>query len=261
MLRKCFVLVLASVGASVVPFSTVAQGRDISFSYGAEYSTGKYGTSQETDIWYFPFAFEYDADRFTVSLTAPLMMVNGPGSIVAGGDSRGLPSGRAPGTSDTEVGVGDIQLRGSVNLALEDNNRPRIDLTGKIKFGTADRDKNLGTGEDDFAVQVDAERTYAGAGLFGALGYKLLGDPPGVNYKNPFYVRLGAALRVSDTTSVGAAFDAQEEVLSGTPAQRDLTLFLSSRADPRTKITGYVLKGLRDGSPDWGVGIMVKLQQ
>ena len=35
------------------------------------------------------------------------------------------------------------------------DSRPVIDLTGMVYFGTADAAKNLGTGENDYAAQLD----------------------------------------------------------------------------------------------------------
>lgn len=238
-----------------------AQNGDFSFSFGAEYTSGDYGSSQNTDIWYFPFTFKYETDRFSASITAPLIMVDGPGNIVPGGDARGLPINRAPRARDTEIGVGDIQLRGSANLMPETKDGPRVDITGKVKFGTADFDDGLGTGEDDFSVQFDLERNFGSAGIFGSIGYRMLGDPPGTNYRDVPYGTIGAVFRMSDTTSIGASFEAQDNVLHGTSGQRDVTLFLSSKADERTRVTGYVLRGLSDYSPDWGVGVAVRLYQ
>jgi hypothetical protein len=234
---------------------------DFSFSYGAEYTSGEYDTGQTTSIFYFPFTFKFETDRFSASITTPLMMVRGPGNIVPGGDSRGIPINGGSGVRDTEAGVGDIALKGTVNVAMENSSGPRIDFTGKIKFGTADRDKNLGTGEDDIAFQVDLERNYNNAGLFGSIGYKFMGDPSGTNYKDVPYGSFGTVFRMSDTTSIGAAVEAQDNVLSGAPSQRELTFFLSSKADARTRVTGYFLKGLSDGSPDWGVGVAIRLYQ
>jgi hypothetical protein len=35
-----------------------------------------------------------------------------------------------------------------------------IDVVGKVKFGTADEDKGLGTGEDDYSVQIDGYKAF-----------------------------------------------------------------------------------------------------
>jgi hypothetical protein len=40
-----------------------------------------------------------------------------------------------------------------------------------------------------------------------------------------------------------------------------LTLFLSGKPAPRTRLMGYLIAGFADGSPDWGVGVALKMSQ
>jgi hypothetical protein len=254
-LSALFVSLLAAAPAGA------AQNVGFSFSVGGEYTNGDYGTGQDTTIWYFPLTFRADIDEHSIALTLPFLIVDGPATVVPSPRGGGMPSGFAPRGSDTNAGIGDILLVGTLNLSREDQRGARMDLTGKIKFGTADRDDNLGTGEDDYAVQLDLERTFGANTLFGSFGYWFFGEPPGVNYSDSFYGSVGADHRFSDTTSAGLSFYLQEAAVSGTDDPVDLTLFLSSQADPRTKVTGYVLKGLSDGSPDWGAGLVVKFSQ
>lgn len=136
--------------------------------------------------------------------------------------------------------------------------RARRDLTGKIEFGTGERDRALSTGEDDVGVQLDAERNVGANGVFGTIGYLFTGEPPGADHRNVAYGTLGAQHRFGDATRVGAALDGQQAVAKGTPSALEMSVFLATRADSRTEVVGYVLKGLRDGSPDWGAGLMFK---
>jgi hypothetical protein len=262
--RKNFFLAGLSVMLSLaqVPAARAAGDGGFSLTFGGEYTTGDYGTPRDTDIWYFPVTFAYESDRASLGLTVSFVSVDGPGDVVPmNGGGGGIRSGRGTGSDRRETGFGDLLLKGSINLVMEDRYSPRIDLTGKAKLGTADRDDNLGTGEDDFSVQADVERNFNSNQLFGSLGYKVLGDPPGVNYDNVLFGSLGAAHRFSDAASAGLALGAQEAVLPGAKSQLELMMFMSARADAKRKLTGYVLRGLRDGSPDWGVGVMVKLRQ
>jgi hypothetical protein len=255
---------LGIAAGAALSFGAHAADGVFSLSLGAEYTTGDYGTSSDTEIWYFPATFKYETERNSLALTVPYVIVEGRGDVVAGGFSgmhSGMFSGTTAGSSKTNSGVGDLELKGSLNLALEDRYGPRIDLTGKIKVGTGDRDDNLGTGENDYAVQIDLERHYGATNLFGSLGYMFLGDPPGVDFDNVLYGTIGASNKFSDTTSLGFALDAKEAPLDGAPSALELSLFMTSQADAKTKVTGYALKGLRDGSPDWGVGLLMKFSQ
>lgn len=238
---------------------------EVSVSLGAEYSTGDYGTSSKTTIWYFPATLKYETDVNMISLTVPYVSVEGQGDVVvtAGG---GMGGGASPisrsstrTSTRTDSGFGDVVLTGS--HAIVSTVSARIDLTGKIKFGTADEKDNLGTGENDYAVQLDLENNLNSNSIFGSAGYKILGDPPGTDFRNVFYGSIGFSHRLDAVRTAGLAYDAQQSALSGASGQSELTFFLSNKLDKKTKLTGYVLKGLADGSPDWGLGIALKLTQ
>jgi hypothetical protein len=252
------------VTGALLSFGAQAAEGEFSLSLGGEYTTGSYGTSDDTRIWYFPATFKYETERHSLALTVPYVIVNGRGDVVAGGFSGmhgGMTSGGVSESSETHSGIGDLELKGSLNLSREDRYGARIDLTGRVKIATGERDDNLGTGENDYAVQVDLERHYGATRLFGSLGYMFLGDPPGVNYDNTLYGTLGVSNKVGTTTTLGLALDAQEAPLDGAASALELSLFLISQADAKTRVTGYVIKGLRDGSPDWGVGVLLKFSQ
>jgi hypothetical protein len=249
---------------SVPLFVHAAADGAASVSLGAEYSSGDYGTSSKTTIWYFPATFKYETDVNMISLTIPYLIVEGKGDVVvtAGGGMGGAKTISRSSTLTsmrTDSGFGDVVLTGS--HAIVSNVSARIDLTGKIKFGTADENDNLGTGENDYAVQLDLENQLNSHSVFGSVGYKILGDPPGTDFRNVFYGSDGFSNKLDAVRTAGIAYDAQQSALSGASGQSEVTLFLSQKLDKKTKVTGYVLKGLADGSPDWGLGVTLKLTQ
>ncbi len=230
----------------------------VTLGVGAEYTKGDYGTSQTTRIWYFPFSLGYEGERHRIGLTVPYLVMSGPGTVVPGaGRAGGMRSGFSPIEDRTRSGMGDPLLKGSLNLVPESADSARWDLTGKIKFGSAERDKAFSTGQDDYGIQVDGERHLDANGVFGSLGYLFVGDPPGIDYRNVAYGSIGFEHRFGGTTA-GLALDGQEAALRDAPAQLEARLFLSGKSGPKSSVTGYVLKGLQDGSPDWGVGLLVK---
>jgi hypothetical protein len=56
-----------------------------------------------------------------------------------------------------------------------------------FKLATASASKNLGTGENDFAVQNSLGRSFGGFNTSLTLGYTYVGKPKGGNYQNAFY--------------------------------------------------------------------------
>lgn len=236
-----------------------ATAADTSVSLGAEYTSGDYGTSSETKMWYFPVTLRYETDRYMMALTVPYVVVEGSGNVVAAGGMGGMRRTTTTLASRTESGLGDIELAGSHVIAQDAG--WRLGLGGLIKFGTADEQDNLSTGEDDVAVQLEAENTWGSNTLFGTAGYKILGDPPGIDYDNVFYGSVGLSRRLDATRSAGVEMYAQEAPLPGVDGKSELMLFLSGKPEAKARLTGYLIAGLADGSPDWGVGVVLKMSQ
>ena len=55
------------------------------YSTGVDYSNGSYGEAADTTIVTVPLAAGYVAERWSATLTVPLVSVDGPGTIVPGG--------------------------------------------------------------------------------------------------------------------------------------------------------------------------------
>jgi len=268
-MNKYVMPVISMLCATLLPVphqASAATDGETSIILGAEYTSGDYGTSSKTKIWYFPVTLRYETDVNAASITVSYLSVEGRGDVVVsgGGGGMGMGSQTVKRTSTqtgtrTDSGLGDVILAGSHKLF--GTTSTRIDLTGKIKFGTADETDNLGTGENDYAVQLDFEKDYNSNSMFGSAGYKILGDPPGTDYKNVFYGSIGFSHKLDAVRAAGLAFDAQQAALSGGSRQSELTLFLNNKLDKKTRLTGYVLKGFANGSPDWGLGVTLKLIQ
>jgi hypothetical protein len=195
-----------------------------------------------------------------MALTLPYITVEGTGNVVASGSMHGLPRTTVTTSSRTESGLGDIELAAS-HVIAQTTGGWRVGLGGLIKLGTADEQDSLGTGEGDVAVQLEAEKTDGNDTLFGTAGYKILGDSPGIDYDNVFYGSVGVSHRLDATRDAGVEWYAQEAPLPGVDGKSELTLFLSGKPAAKTRLTGYLIAGFADGSPDWGVGVTLKLSQ
>jgi len=230
----------------------VAAEPGFSLTTGLDYSTGKYGGTVSTDILYIPFTGQYEADKYTLKLTVPYLQVTGPGNVVIDVGPIGTPST----TTTRQSGLGDIVVAGTYNMYDRRANGTLVDATAKIKFATADEAKGLGTGKNDYALQADLYKTLGKNTVFGTLGYKVMGSPPGVTLNNVFYASLGAGHRYSQETSAGLILDLREKASATGDAQRELTAYVSHKLGKTWKAQAYAVKGFSNGSPDWGAGAM-----
>lgn len=246
--KAVFIAVLVASG------SCQAAGK-LTTTLGLDYSSGEYGTDTKTTILSVPLAVKYETGALTLKASIPWLNVKAPAGSTLGPDGRPLDGGT--GVRSTENGLGDLVT--SLTWSAYDNPQSgvAIDLTGKVKWGTADEDKGLGTGENDVSAQADIYKTIGKTAIFATLGYKVYGDPDGVDFKNVGYGGVGFSHRVSDLTSAGATWDYRPKVTTNGEPTSELTGFMTRKFSDTTKMQFYVVKGLSDGSPDWGGGLTV----
>jgi hypothetical protein len=229
---------------------------------GAEYTTGDYGGSKSVEEWYVPVTGKYVTGPYVLRLTVPYLRVTAPGGTAVTGGGRGDVVVPGTGPRQTEEGLGDI-IAGTTYrdlLGTEKSDDIAVDLTGKIKFGTADEDKGLGTGENDYTVQIDVFRFIDRWTPYGSLGYRFRGDPPGENLDNGWLGGVGTRYDVSSQLAWSLDWYLRESSVSGADDPSELTGTLSYRLGPTQQLNSYVIKGLSDGSPDWGLGVMLTVR-
>lgn len=245
-MRSACMLAAAVCLAAAAPAGAFEERED-RLSVGIDHTTGDYGQARATTITYVPVTYRIGGRPWLFGVTVPWIRVEGPANVTRETGAIG-----GAGASRTESGLGDVIAAATRSLMLTE--RGGLDFTGKVKFGTASRSKGLGTGESDIHLQLDA---YGGAGEFtpfATLGYKILGDPPGVALRNVFYADLGATRRLDAQRSAGLMWHGQERTIAGGDPQSELTLFYTRRFGGGWKAQFYGLLGLADGSPDYGGG-------
>lgn len=242
-----------------------------------DYSSGKYGTDSKTDIWSAGLGARYETGRWTARVTVPYINVTGRGDVVPAGGAGSSPvcvgSNRGPGnntgrcddstpntgggtttTRRSDSGLGDVTASLAYNLLDDRKSGWIVDVTGRLKLPTADETKGLGTGKTDYALQTDVDKRFGDVTVFGTVGYRWYGDPPGRTIRDVFYGALGTSYRVSPGASVGVAYDQRQSTTGGVPGLREVSLFTSLRVTQASRLRMWVFKGLTDGTADWGLG-------
>lgn len=229
----------------------------VTLSTGIEITRGSYGGDEDVEDLYVPVSAAVDYGRFALRFTIPYLSVTAPeGTAITGPGGEPLP-----GTGDIETNSGLGDVTGSVTLYDVIRNRERgiaLDLTGSVKFGTADKDKGLGTGETDFTVQADLLKFFDEVTLLGSIGYKFRGDPAEIDLEDSLLASFGGWYRFSPQTRAGLFFDYRDSSIPERDAIRELTGFVSRRINDGWRFQVYVLGGFTDSAPDWGAGLRFK---
>lgn len=251
-MNKAIIAGLATLCAS----SVHAADNPFSLTVGSDYSKGKYGDTVATETWAYPVMAKYENDAFTWKASVPYVWTRGPSNVVGTGADR-VVTGQAQGATRSVSGWGDAV--GSLVWSFYQSNESRagIDLVGKVKLATGDKSKGLSTGENDYSLQFDGYRSFGSITALGTLGKKVMGDPAGVDYRDPWFASVGAAHRISATTSWGGTLDFRERLTNSGAPVREAMFFLSHRFSPAIKLQAYLVKGYSDASPDNGGGLML----
>lgn len=228
----------------------------LTLTVGGDYSNGKYGETVATETWAYPVMLKYEMGAFTWKASIPYVHTRGPSNVVGTGTDR-VVTDQSPGITRSVSGWGDTVGSLAWSFYEDAATATGLDLTGKIKFATGNETKGLSTGKDDYALQLEGYRSFGSITALATIGYKVMGDPAGVNYHNPWYLSLGAAHRLSSSTSWGGTLDWRQKLTPTGAPVRESMLFLSHRFSPAMKLQTYLVVGFSDASPDYGGGVML----
>jgi len=240
----------------MLSFSALSDDR-FTVNLGAEYTTGKYGGSESVNEWYVPVTMRYSSDSWVYRVTVPYLEVTAPsGGELIGYDPNGIPIYSGSTERETEAGLGDIiasvkyaGIYKNIKLGL------LVDIFGKVKLGTADENKALGTGENDYTVGIDfIKRDKPYSTLFG-VGYTWRGDPPDLAIRDTYSAYVGVVRDVTDKLDMGLVYAYGLSAFSEQDDLQELDVDISYRFTTGTNIRFYGIYGMSDGSPDQGLGV------
>jgi len=258
-------LLFGALMAAVVGSLPIAHADDESYltlSSGFDYSTGKYGGTSTTNTTSIPVSALYETGAWSLRLTVPYLIVSGAGDVVVSGRTGGR---RATSTTTTTVtktrttqtGVGDVVTMATYNLYMNDDFDTGVDLTGRVKFGTAN--KAFGSGLNDYSVQMYSYTRFGDFSHSLSLGYEVVGSSTTAPMNNVFFGSIGTRYSLSEETSLGMDYRyAQKASITGAE-QSDATLYVSQQLGADTYLRGYVMQGFANGSADNGAGLSLSI--
>jgi opacity protein-like surface antigen len=221
----------------------------LSASTGFDYSQGDYGSGEDSDTLYIPAAVKLELDPFIFRMSIPWVR-----------SSCDLVDDICQGGSQPEQkGIGDLIVSAAYVFYPEaSSSLPALELTGKIKFGTADRDKGLGTGENDYTLQADISKSMGRFYPFAGVGYRFVGNPPGSDLSNKWLAYAGVSTRINSKFSLGVSYDWSQSTVRTRADAHELSPFASFKISKSFAIDPYGVIGLSDNSPDWGIGMQIR---
>lgn len=265
-----------------------AADSSLRISTGSNFSSGKYGTDDKTEIFSAPVRIAWRTGDFELSASTSYVSVDGTGNVIPG-DLGPIQTLRCLQARDTRPdlfdrfcrdrrlpttervknsGMGDVILGFSWSLPVEVTGKWLIDLGGRVKLPTASEDKNLGTGETDFSFSVDIARSFGKVTPFVNVGYRIFGDPVlddglgepfQIDLENGFTTSVGLIFPVGKKANLSISYDYLEKtVRTVTPVtdSHELTMGLGGPiGDKGWRWSLYGVAGLSQSSPDIAAGV------
>ncbi|MGH7278086.1 MAG: hypothetical protein ACREJG_05305 [Candidatus Rokuibacteriota bacterium] len=258
MSRLCAVLVACMLGLALPPAASGQAPREhFQLKIGPSYDEGDFGTSDTTRTFFLPLTLKYLGDRFDVGVTMSYVSIDSAGGVTIV-DGRPVETGEERGARRTDSGFGDIFLRGRYFLIDDPGPQsplPALSPTLVLKIPTADEDDSLGTGEPDFGFGLELDKTFGNLIVFGEVSYRIIGDPPGQDFRNRPAAYVGAGLRLSDLVTVIGLVDWRRALIAENDDPLELVGVVSLRLTPTILVSPNAFVGLTDGSPDFGIGV------
>lgn len=279
-MRQYTTSILGTLLIALAPTMAAADQQDPSansgkFSLGGNvnYSTGKYGGSSATDILYVPLSAGYATGQYLFNVTIPYISVTtsdhavvpgigrmssstamgsstGGTGMGMGGMGFGSGSTTAAGTTTTESGLGDITA--SLGYNFYAGEQLGLTVVGGVKLGTADYNKGLGTGKNDYSAEVDSAYAVDDTSFLATLGYRVVGKPAGFTLNNVAYGSAGISQKVSDDTRASLILNGAQSSNAFSASQLAISAGWLQQINATTSWSASLAKGLSSGSPDWG---------
>jgi hypothetical protein len=255
--------VLAALASVLVAPSALAE-TSVQFGTGFEYASGEFGATEDTTIYEVPFTVRVKSGNWTFRAKVPLAAVDGPGGVVPGDDNGGSGGGGDDDDDDDgdgdpttfagidEVGLADVTLSATYTFNLTDN--AYLDTVAKATLPTGDEEKDLGTGETDFAFLAELGTDTDAGGVYIQGGYKQRG---GATREDGALALVGGYARLSDGILVGADVSWAEAVVAGGDDLSSATAYTSFRLTDTVRLSLFAEKGLSDASADLAAGVGV----
>jgi Putative MetA-pathway of phenol degradation len=265
---RTLILAAATVSAAVA-MPAVAQettasqetssATSVTLSSGLDYSSGRYGMHQTTDILAALSDITLKTDDFQFSASLPYLDIKGPTSVIIG--SNGVPvairRGVVPAPPSNRAGWGDLNLSATWSVPPEDLDEFQVDLTGRTKIARANAAKGLSSGETDFEFTADITREIGIWSPFVTFGYRIPGSPSAYSLNSAPSFSIGTSLQIDEKLLAIASYDFDGTISNTLADSQQFSASASWLFNDSLTFTVYASKGLSSGAPSGGTGLLI----
>ena len=240
-------------------------------SIGFDYMTDSSTPGQEITQRDIPLSFAYENGATLFEISIPFIERSAPSGKVAKShhhESRRSTSATTPIVSNQ--GLGDLTSSLQYSWFNEESTPFSLSSKGEVKLATADVAVGLGTGENDYFVEMLASKSLGKFNASVGLGYAIIGSPGEVevndqrktlNFNNIFYSSVTGSYQLNKNLNLGLNFDFGEASETGGYEQRDVSTFVEFKFQNKQTLHFHVIKSITQGISSWGGSVVLSTLQ
>jgi hypothetical protein len=224
-------------------------------SIGADYSSGAYGASRATRVYYAPLGISYRSGRWRFAADSGLLRVRGPVDYASILDlTPEEVSGLGLDTDDVSLsGVADTAVSATYGVYENFDQLLFVDFGARVKLPTADRSKGLGNGKVAGDLQIDVIKLVGRWSLLASAAYGFRHHERGSRDTPSASFGLGRSL--TEATSIGAIYEWRRSSDPRAKDGRDVIAYLSHRFSDRVSVTAYGVRSLISAGVETQAGV------
>lgn len=239
------------------------------FSTSLQVTGGSYFYDEYSTLYFLYGGIRYHNNNFSFYGYIPVVAQNRPGFTQSGmmiiptgreneGQNGMMNGGNMHGGNNsmmnTQISLGDFYLYGSYQLLNEYDSSIDLFVNPNIKFPTSSASSGIGTGRFDYSLSINVRRSIESFVLLAEAGFIKLGDPDGIDYKNPFTYGIGLGKFLSENgNSILLYFYSYTKILDNYEPPRQVSAGLNFKLDTSKTLILIGSKGLSNYSPDFSI--------
>jgi hypothetical protein len=255
-------LLLVTSAAIANEPTTKASSFHTSSTIGFEMISDTTTAGQTASDKFFPISFSVESERYAFEISMPYIERSAPsGAILKDHHHKESRTNQTTATPIvTNQGFGDLTT--SLQHFILNEKTAVINLSAKaeMKLATADTAKGLGTGVNDYFLEMQASKSFGNWMAKTSLGYGILGNPSSIkvndddendanntvalNLKNILYGSLGASYAISDVWKADINFDYGQASEVGGSEQQDLSAAIKYQISPHNLLQLSAFKSM-----------------
>lgn len=249
--------------------------RHFDASIGYEYLSDTTTPGQEANTQFLPIGFTAESENYVFEISIPYIQRSAPAGKVL--KNHHEESGKKQSTTTpivTNQGMGDITTSLQRSILKEETSMLNLSAKAEIKIATADTSKGLGTGVNDYFVEMLGSKTIEKFTAKASIGYAMLGTPGAItvnedgkntanvtlSFNNIYYGSLGAAYELGERLSANAGFEYGQAAETGGFEQQDLSGGVKFKFSDKQTLQLRAVKSMTAGLSIWGASISLSRQ-